>query len=357
MTKPKKTLVLMVPGFPKDEADTTCLPGIQRFVLSVKNYQPDLDLIVLSFEYPLEAREYLWHGIPVIAFGGKNRDRLYRYNNWRKVWLRLKKIKREREVIGLLSFWLDECAFVAEKFTQSYGLKHFCWLQGQDARAGNRYVDWTKTDGTRLIAISDALAGEFQRNYQIPIPSVIPLGLEPGTPIFEETERDIDVLGVGSLIPLKQYDFFIDVIKTLSAKMPGVRAMICGAGPERGKLQARIEVLGLQKNITLAGELPNSEILKTMRRARVFLHPSSYEGFATVFNEALSAGCHVVSFCKPMKDDLPQHHVVNNNRQMQDMVGLLLADESLTHLPAVAYTAAQTASEVVALFGTSSVQS
>lgn len=344
----------MVPGFPKDEADTTCLPGIQRFVRSVKNYQPDYDLVVLSFEYPLEAREYTWHGIPVVAFGGKNRDRLYRYNNWRKVWLRLKKTKQERNVAGLLSFWLDECAFVAEKFAQRYRLKHFCWLQGQDARAGNRYVDWTKTNGTRLIAISDALAGEFKRNYNIRIPHVIPLGLEPGIPTIENAERDIDVLGVGSLIPLKQYDFFIDTIKMLSAKTPGIRAMICGDGPEHGKLQARIEVLGLQKNIKLAGELPNNEILRTMRRARVFLHPSSYEGFATVLNEALSAGCHAVSFCKPMQHDLAQHHVVTSNRQMKDTVEVLLRDKNLLHQPTVAYTAAQTACEVVALFGTNS---
>ena len=47
-----KTLVILSPGFPKDEADTTCLPAHQVFIKSLNKNFPSLKIIILSFQYP-----------------------------------------------------------------------------------------------------------------------------------------------------------------------------------------------------------------------------------------------------------------------------------------------------------------
>lgn len=59
----KKALLILSPGFPESEADTTCLPPQQVFVRALKAEYPELHIIVLSFQYPFFAAEYDWHGM------------------------------------------------------------------------------------------------------------------------------------------------------------------------------------------------------------------------------------------------------------------------------------------------------
>ena len=121
---------------------------------------------------------------------------------------------------------------------------------------------------------------------------MIPLGADPVQFSTQHFERDIDILGAGSLIPLKQYDIYIDVVFELKKKLPCIKTMICGNGPEHDKLRSMIEERDMQSNITLAGEISHDQVLKLMQRSKIFLHPSNYEGYGTVCLEALCAGAH-----------------------------------------------------------------
>src|SRR5882757_5141518 len=132
----RKTLVILTPGFPKDENDSTCIPDRQIFVRVLKETYPQLNIIVLTFQYPYQPAVYNWNGIKVIALGGKNKSGLRRRITWVHAWRELKNLNNEYRLAGLLSFWLDEGAFIGDKFSKKYKLKHYCWLLGQDARAG-----------------------------------------------------------------------------------------------------------------------------------------------------------------------------------------------------------------------------
>jgi hypothetical protein len=55
------------------------------------------------------------------------------------------------------------------------------------------------------------------------------------------------------------------------------------------------------------------------------LHPSSYEGFATVLNEALYAGNEVICFCRPMDTIFTHQHVVTTKEAMVETLAALLA--------------------------------
>ncbi len=301
-----RTFVILTPGFPADESDSTCLPFIQSFVLSVKREYSDMNVIVLTFQYPFAKKEYHWNGMKVLGFGGENKGGFFRVIVWLQVWKRLSKIRKENNVIGLLSFWLGECALIGKCFEKKYSIQHYCWLQGQDARKGNRYVGLMKPKSDEIIALSDFLAAEFYRNYAIPIPLVIESGIDISLIIKENEKRDIDILGAGSLIALKQYDLFIEIIFELRKTFPSLRAVICGKGPEKVKLEQLIERFELRDNIILADEVPHASVLQLMQRSRIFLHTSIYEGYSTVCAEALFASAKVISFCKPM------HHLIEN---------------------------------------------
>jgi len=350
MTELKKTLVILSPGFPKNEADSTCIPPQQVFVRNLKLQYPALNIIVLTFEYPFHSSSYQWNNVSVISFGGANKGGLTRLNNWRRVWLTLKRLNKQHQLVGLLSFWMGDCAFIANRFAKKYNLKHFCWILGQDARPGNKYFRWTKPQPENLVALSDFIAIEIKKNYAMIPAHVIPVGIDPK--LFGEPSRtrDIDILGVGSLIPLKLYSLLVNMIGTLHIYFPNIRAVICGDGPERHLLSELIKDYGLGKNIQLIGELPHNAALALMQRTKIFAHPSSYEGLGMVCLEALYAGAQVVSFVRPMDQPIKNWHFAKTPDDMVNILKRLLDDISCNKSNVAPYLIADTCNKMMSLF-------
>lgn len=331
------TLIILTPGFPANESDTACLPPQQVFVRYLKKTYPQLPIIILAFQYPFTKTSYIWEDIPVIAFGGKQKKGLHRVLLWIRVYRTLKQLRRQHKLLGMLSFWFTECALVSKRFSREYGIRHYIWLLGQDARKNNRYVLRARPVANELIALSDFIQDEFEKNYSIRPAHVIPPGID--TTLFDQssTVRDIDILCAGSLIALKQYTVAVEVIAALKKTHPSIKAVIAGKGPEKQLLEKTIDDLGLAENITLAGELPHRDVLRLMQRTKLFLHPSSYEGFGVVCTEAVYAGATVISFVKPMKEDIPGWYIVATKEEMIKTASGLLStftpNESLNVYP------------------------
>ncbi len=345
-----ETLVILTPGFPANEADTTCIPPQQLFVKALKEICPGLEIIVLTFHYPHISTEYEWHGVKVIAIGGKDEGQLSRLKTWTRAWFILRKLKNKYHPFGLLSFWMGECAFVGHYFAKTHGLKHYSWLLGQDAKKGNKYFNWIKPKADSLIALSDFIASEVQKNYGLLPANIVPVGID--VTLFKNgpAKRDIDVLGAGSLIPLKQYHMFIQAIASLKIHFPEVKAVICGKGPEMELLQSLANSLRLNYNLLFVGELSHEEVLAMMQRSKVFLHTSNYEGFGSVMAEALYAGAHVVSFCKPMNKDYRHHYVVKDKEEMNATILSILKNTRRGHDPVRMFPIQQVAKSIISLF-------
>ena len=57
--------------------------------------------------------------------------------------------------------------------------------------------------------------------------------------------------------------------------------------------------MGLESNLTLAGNFKRHGVFDYMMRSKILLHTSSFESFGMVFNEALYYGLNIVS--KPVE--------------------------------------------------------
>lgn len=345
-----KTLVILTPGFPADEADSVWVPPRQTFVRALKQQHPELNIIVLTLEYPHFAKTYQWNGVQVISFGGGKKGRVNSFLNNFRVWFTLRRLHREHDIIGSLSFWLGKCSFIGNLFAKRHGFKHYSWILGQDAKVGNKYVARIKPDGRSLIALSDFIRREFAKNYGIVPQNVIPVGID--TKLFKpaDTTRDIDILGAGSLIPLKQYEVFLEMIALLQYDFPNIRAIICGDGPQMPQLKQLIKEADLTDNVTLTGEIPHQQVLAHMQRAKIFLHTSNYEGFGTVCLEALYAGAKVLSFVKPMDTAIKNWHVAPNKESMLQLIKEIMRKDGLTHEPVLPYPVADVAEMVFKLY-------
>lgn len=350
MKKDPRSLVILTPGFPEDEQDTSCLPFLQSLIRTINKDFSCIKIIVVTFQYPYTSTEYLWNGNTIFSFAGKNKGKLSRRFLWFRVWRKLKKIKEENNVAGLFSLWLGECALIGHRFGKRFEIPHHCWIAGQDAKAGNKFVGKIKPSSDELIAISDFIADEFFKNYLIRPLHIIPNGIE--RELFENVsyQRTIDVLGAGSLIRLKQFDIFIDCISEIKKAFPNICSAIAGNGAEMHSLKLKIQKYKLDNNIFLNGEMTHQNLLKLMQQTKVFLHPSSYEGFSMVCLEALYAGCHVISFCKPMNIDFDHWHIVKTKEEMIEKALEILSDTQTQYSSVMPYSINETAKAVLKLF-------
>lgn len=345
-----ETLVILTPAFPSDQSDSVWVPSVQLFVRKLKENFPALTVHVLSFNYPFHTDTYLWNNVQVTSFNGLHTKKLNRLMIWRSVWSRLKKIRKEHTIIGLFSFWCGECALVGHYFGKRYNIKHYCWISGMDARKENKLVRWIRPRADELIAMSNFLANEFHKNHGVRPAHTIPNAIAPDAFPPPVKERDIDILSAGTLIPLKQYDQLVTVVQPLVKQYPHLKVVHCGHGSEEEKLKTEVKKLGLESNISFVGLKPHNEILQYMRRSKLFLHPSAYEGFSTVCLEALYAGCEVISFCDPTGEPIPHWHIVNNVEEMIKKASEIFKPPFTEHPPVLLHSMEDSVRSIMKLF-------
>jgi glycosyltransferase involved in cell wall biosynthesis len=143
------------------------------------------------------------------------------------------------------------------------------------------------------IAVSD-----FQSRILLETGGVRPDRVIPwGVAAAEGTggPRDIHVLGVGNLIPVKDPFAFVRIIARLVPHVPGLRACWAGGGGMEGAARELAQSLGIGGHMTFTGPLPREQVLCLMARARVLLHTAEFESFAMVMAEARAHGATVVS--------------------------------------------------------------
>jgi glycosyltransferase involved in cell wall biosynthesis len=293
-----KHLLILIPGFPKNEDDTTCLPAVQQFLLCYQRQFPGVKISLISLHYPYHHSFYQWNGIDVYPIGGKNQAGIKKAKIISKAIFVANKINRRAKIDTVLSFWLTDAALTGKLIAHFLRAPHFIWMQGQDARGGNKYMRWVKPDLNRLATLSEYQNEVLYKNYSLKAAHVINNGINDAIfPVFNDHNREIDLLAAGSLIPLKQYHLFIELIKYLKENgHENIKAVLAGDGILSGTLRELVIKYNLEKNIELTGELPHKTVLNLMNNAKIFIHPSEYESQSTVALEALYSGCNVLSF-------------------------------------------------------------
>lgn len=350
MKKPE-TLVVITPAFPEHESASWWVPSQQAMVKALQDNFPQLRVTVLSIIYPYQSASYQWHGIPVQSFDGMHHRKFKRLLLWTKVWRSLQQLRKQHHIIGLFSFWSGECAFIGQYFSRRYSIKHISWICGQDAKKENRWVRFIRPKADQLAAMSASLRNQFSISHGITPLHLVPNAIDPA--VFagtENTSRDIDIMAAGSFEPLKQYDLYAEIVGTLRFSFPTIRAIHCGQGREKEKVEDIIRKLKLEAYLSLLGGRPHKEVIALMQRSKLFLHTSRYEGCSTVCLEALYAGAQVISFCYPFDHPVPHWHVVTNAEAMIAKAKELLQSPETSYTPVLLNTMEQSAKAVMELF-------
>lgn len=338
-------LIILTPGFAADESDTTCIPGLQDLVQAYGRLFPEMRIHIIALHYPFCVGEYLWNGVPIYAVGGRN-SKARKLRTWWRVLRRIHALHSEKPITVLHSFWLSESTVLGQIASRLYGISHLATIMGQDAKADNKYlplIGVLQSASLSVFALSEFAARVYAQSTKRAVRGIIPFGVVPhGIPPAVSREeanelaktRNIDILGVGSVIPLKNYTAFLELVAVAKRYRNGIRAVILGGfvdAAEVKRLRSAITKLHLEENVVLLGEVPRSEVFSMMARSSVLLHASEYEGQGWVLLEALHYGASVVCFDVGFTLKHPQMHVCKSKADMALALRKELEENALEH--------------------------
>ncbi len=289
-----KHILFLVPGFPKDEQDFLCIPPLQDFLISLKKKFLNLKINVIAFHYPYRRDKYSWNKINVFPLNGRNR-RITKFNIWNKVYREAMNIHKQDNIDLIHSLWLGECALLGNYISKKIKAKHICTLMGQDVTKRNIYLKLIDLNKLTTVSLSNNQSRQFHSiTRRVPNQKIF-WGIQDFQ--FDvNRKREIDLLAVGSLIPLKNYTLFIKTVAELAKYFDNLNCAIIGDGPERNTLQQLTEKLGVKNIIEFKGLTSRNEIFSIMQKSKVLVHPSKFEGSGFAFTEALANGMNIISF-------------------------------------------------------------
>jgi glycosyltransferase involved in cell wall biosynthesis len=172
--------------------------------------------------------------------------------------------------------------------------------QRRRERRARRLFPWADA----WIAISEGVADDAARVTGIERRSIVTIHNPVVTPeLLRSASAAVNepwllpgnspvVLGVGRLVPQKDFATLLRAVARLRARRP-VRLLLLGDGPERSALEGLAGELGIASDVRFLGRVANAPAYMTA--AAVVALTSAWEGFGRVLVEALAVGCPVVS--------------------------------------------------------------
>lgn len=284
----------ITPGFAPNESMVNSVPPMQLLAKALVARGIELEIIAINFPYT--GKPFLWNGIQVHS-ACKFKTRKLRWINWIVSFFYAVKVYNEKPFQVIHSFWVGPAWLVGNKLSQYLGVQHVNTLIGQDVLPTNKYLKYLKSyDYDDLIAISDYQKQVLYQTTGKNLNHIIYWGIARADVVYNLTpNRPIDILGCGSLIPLKNYELWLEVVFKIATKYPNVRAVLIGSGPMYKSLQAKIEQAGFTNQITIKEFIPRPDLLEMMAQSKIFLHTANFEGFGMVMVEAYANGCKIVS--------------------------------------------------------------
>lgn len=135
----------------------------------------------------------------------------------------------------------------------------------------------------RVIVVRNGLdLARFDELAAQPLQAPLPIGPE-----------DIPVAMIGNLWPVKGHRTLVEAAALLCRRLPRVKFLCAGEGPERDYLEKRIAELGLHDRVYLLGH--RLDVPAVLARARAACLCSSAEGLSNAVMEAMAARLPIVA--------------------------------------------------------------
>lgn len=112
--------------------------------------------------------------------------------------------------------------------------------------------------------------------------------------------KQSDIIYAGRLMDFKHIDILIEAIALVKQTEKNIRCIIIGDGPEKNRLEKLVKKYNLEKHILFLGFLKHhSEVYAYFKSSKIFVLPSTREGFGIAILEANACGLKAVTINHP----------------------------------------------------------
>ncbi len=151
----------------------------------------------------------------------------------------------------------------------------------------------------RIICLSDELRKNllFNRQFSKKIEVLSP-GIDPDSfPLASEESKDIDLLFVGRLEPVKNVDFALSVFCEMQKQKSNINFHLVGDGSLLKSLRSGYAE---NKQVYFHGYVPHAEVAEFLTRSKLLILCSHSEGFPNIILEAML--CKAIAAVTPVSD-------------------------------------------------------
>jgi glycosyltransferase involved in cell wall biosynthesis len=152
-----------------------------------------------------------------------------------------------------------------------------------------RVLDLGGIDPENVVILHNTLDEERFKPAEKPAELLERYGIRRGEKVI------VTVARLASDERYKGYDRIIRALPALQRACGDIRFVLVGKGEDAVRLEALAGVLGVRRNVTFAGFVPDRELADHYRLADAFAMPSTGEGFGIVFLESMGCGVPVVA--------------------------------------------------------------
>lgn len=152
-----------------------------------------------------------------------------------------------------------------------------------------------------FIVISKGLEKDLIEKYNIPKSKIsfIPNSVELEnykTNEYATTQKEFDICTIGRYTRAKDHASLINAIDILRKKYGlSIKACIVGYGELQDELRLQVDSLGLTDSIELTGQIPYNDGQEKLKKSKIFVLSSRWEGFGIVLLEAMRCGLPIIS--------------------------------------------------------------
>jgi glycogen synthase len=223
--------------------------------------------------------------------------------------------------------------------------RHQGWLPGEMNKCIHSVEWWLGREACRVLVCSGYMKWEVSRLLDLSPGQVdvIPNGVDnrvwqaaPSAVAAARTRfaGDGPLIGyAGRLVYEKGVQHLVSAVPRLRERHPGLRVVIAGDGPYRTELQSEAHRLRLDRAVSFAGFLTESELPAVLGATNATVVPSLYEPFGMVALEAAAAGAPLAVAATGGLAEIVEPGVTgvtfphSDPHALADAVDVLLADE------------------------------
>lgn len=229
-----------------------------------------------------------------------------------QMWWSVKKVIRQQiaafQPEAILSYWAHPEGEVGVRTAQLANVPSAVIVGGSDVlllpkipRRGKRVQDVLLQSDT-VITVSDGLRdsviemgtspGRVQTIYQ-GVDSAVFHRAETRTEAQQKLKLNTDqkhLVWVGRMVPVKALDVLVDAAALLQQSNPNFVLHLIGDGPERSRIEQRVQSEQLSGNVSFEGAIGHDQIADWYRAGDATVMSSDSEGLPNVLRESLACG-------------------------------------------------------------------